>query len=368
MAKILWLTDNYYPNKGGMAESCDRITHNLRRAGAYIEVVHFHRKQRPLHAAVVECGAYTPVLVFPDPEHALAHFWHSQELRLRAEGFTHVVIFGGNYAMSAGSLIAAWLDIKLVTCLRGNDFDIGIFSQKRQAQLLETLRRSSAVCTVTDEKRARVQALLPDNAIYWTPNGVCAEEWHATECEQRASLDLKKIAKGRRIVGLFGHLKQKKGLDFLLRLIARNALQEQLFLMLAGELDAAHEEMLEQLGIHYHRLPFVGRYELIPHYLACDVVAIPSFYEGMPNVLIEAGALGKPFWCSTAGGMGDVLTDETAWLFPPGDARAARRALLTMLKATPEELASKGEAVRHLLETKYTTAAETNRYLTIFNQ
>ena len=47
---------------------------------------------------------------------------------------------------------------------------------------------------------------------------------------------------------------------------------------------------------------------------------LPSFYDGLPNVLVEAAALGVPLLASRAGGMADVLEDgRTALLFEPGD-------------------------------------------------
>ncbi len=67
-------------------------------------------------------------------------------------------------------------------------------------------------------------------------------------------------------------------------------------------------------------LPFLDRFELLPWYAACDWIAIPSFYDGLPNVLVEAAALGIPMLAARAGGMVDVLEDgRTAFLFDPGD-------------------------------------------------
>ncbi|MDD3147641.1 MAG: glycogen synthase, partial [Candidatus Riflebacteria bacterium] len=38
---LLWLTENYPPRRGGMAQACDRIVHNLRRAGLSVDVAFF---------------------------------------------------------------------------------------------------------------------------------------------------------------------------------------------------------------------------------------------------------------------------------------------------------------------------------------
>jgi glycosyltransferase involved in cell wall biosynthesis len=55
-------------------------------------------------------------------------------------------------------------------------------------------------------------------------------------------------------------------------------------------------------------------------YSACDFVAVPSLYEGMPNVLLEAMAAGAVPLVSSAGAMDAVVRDgETGLVFPPGD-------------------------------------------------
>ncbi|MFN3315646.1 MAG: hypothetical protein ACK40K_02455, partial [Raineya sp.] len=38
--KVLWLTENYPPNRGGMAQSCDRIVFNLRKNSVEIHLLH----------------------------------------------------------------------------------------------------------------------------------------------------------------------------------------------------------------------------------------------------------------------------------------------------------------------------------------
>ena len=39
--RVLLLTAHYPPGRGGMAQSCDRIVHGLRRAGLTVDVVVF---------------------------------------------------------------------------------------------------------------------------------------------------------------------------------------------------------------------------------------------------------------------------------------------------------------------------------------
>ena len=71
---------------------------------------------------------------------------------------------------------------------------------------------------------------------------------------------------------------------------------DQIHLLMVGEVSPEISDWLavEDCDITYTEVPFVQREQLIPYYLSCDCVAIPSFYDGTPNVLLEAGALGVP--------------------------------------------------------------------------
>jgi glycosyltransferase involved in cell wall biosynthesis len=68
----------------------------------------------------------------------------------------------------------------------------------------------------------------------------------------------------------------------------------------------------------------------MPSFLrAIDVVLVPSFAEGLPNVCLEAAACGRSVLASAVGGIPDVVVDgATGLILPPGDIDAWRRALV----------------------------------------
>jgi glycosyltransferase involved in cell wall biosynthesis len=77
-----------------------------------------------------------------------------------------------------------------------------------------------------------------------------------------------------------------------------------------------------------------------PYYALMDVLILPSHREGLPNVVLEAQAAGKPVAAAMATGIVDAVVDgETGLLFPVGDVSAMVKVVARLL--SDNELADK---------------------------
>jgi glycosyltransferase involved in cell wall biosynthesis len=66
---------------------------------------------------------------------------------------------------------------------------------------------------------------------------------------------------------------------------------------------------------------------------ALDVVVLPSLYEGMPLVVLEALAMGKAVVATAVDGTTEVIKNgETGLLVPPADAGSLGRAIGSFLE------------------------------------
>ena len=80
------------------------------------------------------------------------------------------------------------------------------------------------------------------------------------------------------------------------------------------------------------RVAFLGRRDDVPALMAgADLLALPSAFEGLPLVVLEAMAVGLPVVASRIGGVTEALGPDHPWLVPPGDRRALAAVLARAL-------------------------------------
>lgn len=364
--KILWLTENYYPNKGGMAQSCDRITHNLRKTGIFIHIFHFTNRRKAFKTELQQNGKYTALPIVEDSSHTINLAWNY--ISTYSDQYTHFVSWGVNLSVIAGPIFSQWLNLPYIFTIRGNDFDANIFSLRKRESLLYAINCASAVCCVSKQKLSRIQKLAPEAKLYYTPNGLDSSDWKAFPSDYSFSQKWKEthFSAGKILIGIAGILKAKKGVSFFIEAIKKAMLIDSFQILTLGDLPDEFSEILIESGIEFKCLPFMESSELIPYYIACDIIAIPSFYEGMPNVLLEAGLLGKTFIASYVDGMADVLSHDSSFLFPPGNIQGCINQLKQLAMCNPSLLGEKGATIKLNIESNFTEMHEICNYLKAF--
>ena len=171
-------------------------------------------------------------------------------------------------------------------------------------------------------------------------------------------------------IGEIARLCDVKGQRELLQAVAR---LPEARLVLAGrdlEQGGAFQDALEReserLGIR-ERVEF-GFHDDVPALLeSLDVVALPSWTEGLPIVLLEAMAHARPVVATPVGGTPELVTDgETGLLVPPRDPEALATALRRLLE-DPELARRLGEAGRARVAERFTAAGQAQRILAIYD-
>jgi glycosyltransferase involved in cell wall biosynthesis len=355
---------------GGMAVSCDRITHNLIKSGIYVEIVHFVNASDGFEREIKHNSAYIRCPVYDDCADSAMRLWMTFKKVWENERFTHTVIFGGIFAMVCGPVIAQFLQTRLVTLIRGNDFDASIMSPRKQSYLLNALKVSDSICTVSNDKREMICKLFPEKRITWIPNGINCKQWKITPLQStisqqwRAGLD----PGTRTIILLIGHLKYKKGIPFILESCIAAGLVNDLLFVLTGDCDERTDEYIcANTQISIVREKSVAHTDVHIRYSGVDFVAIPSFYDGMPNVMLEAAACAKPLIVSKCGGMADILNDNKHCIaFDTGNKHSCGDALRRALYLSQEQYDTMSRTIYDEIACVYTEDRELKMYQEIF--
>ena len=140
-----------------------------------------------------------------------------------------------------------------------------------------------------------------------------------------------------RLVAYVGRMVETKGLRELLAAFAELAAGDprvELALVGHGVMDAELRALAAASGLG-ERIHFPGGMEPsgVARWLAaCNVLALPSWSEGYPNVLVEAIASGRPVVASDVGGAAEIVAPGNGLLVPPRDAPALAAALAEALE------------------------------------
>jgi glycosyltransferase involved in cell wall biosynthesis len=99
----------------------------------------------------------------------------------------------------------------------------------------------------------------------------------------------------------------------------------------------------------------------------CDVLVLPSYFEGLALVQLEALAAGLPIIATEATGAPDLITDGVeGYIIPTGDGDALRDAMQKFI-SSPEKAARMSQAARHCAE-RYSWDAYGERWMGILRQ
>jgi len=127
----------------------------------------------------------------------------------------------------------------------------------------------------------------------------------------------------------------------------------------AGELSAwLDEAVVEYLGQTDDVRPYIA---------AADAVVLPSYREGMPRVLLEGMAMGKPVITTDSVGCRDTVDEgENGFIIPSENSEALRQALLRFLQLNPEDRAEMGRKSREKALREFSNEAVLRQYIRVF--
>ena len=203
--------------------------------------------------------------------------------------------------------------------------------------------RSARIVAISEaERRLGELAGIEPRRLVLVPNGIRPDVTAARAPWPTARLR----------VLFVGRLDRQKGVDVLLDAV--RGLGDVASVRIIGEaVVGAGGPMRGEDNGHVEFLGWLDQAGVAAQINACDVVAMPSRWEGFGLVALEAMRAGKAVWASAVGGLPEIVVDGvTGRLFPAGDAAALRSLLL---RTGRDELRRLGAAGRGRFAAHYTS-------------
>jgi glycosyltransferase involved in cell wall biosynthesis len=323
--RLLFLSERYPPDLGGVATSAGRISRALAALGADIDVIAW---SRTLDAGLVVPEDGNPAVYrmgrFREWDSTMPHTLNLFDWLLSKHRYDAI---WGHYLAPAGFL-AAWFgrlkNIPSMVSVRGNDLDREMYPPGDFARLRWTLEQANCISAVTEDLARKVAALSLRNDVVCLKNAVDTEVFAPGEASGALREKLG-IRPGEVVLGFAGELREKKGQQFLLEALRKVRERRPACLLVMGEVRPSEMPRLMQWtgpgSLADHRILVTNQLstpaEVNTHLHLCDIYLQPSLWDGMPNALLEALAAGCLSIGSDAGGIPEIITDRLSGVIVP---------------------------------------------------
>lgn len=216
---------------------------------------------------------------------------------------------------------------------------------------------------------------VPARKIVTVYNGIdmarASEGCDAPRAEALSALGLPQDVP-RRFVSIVANLRHpvKDHVTFLRAARRVHAAVPDAAFVLAGEgaLTESMRALASELGIGGATF-FTGRCDRVASLLSLsEVCVLSSRAEGFSNALLEYMAAARPVVATEVGGAREAVVEgETGYLVPPGDDEAMAARIISLLR-DPGRSRAMGERGRQIVEAKFSTGAQLERTLSLYDQ
>ena len=227
------------------------------------------------------------------------------------------------------------LGIPAVIKVHGSDINVKATMPGQRAQICWALRKAGAVVAVSDALCQRLINLgIPKEKIRLIYNGVDLDVFvPEPQIEARKSLGIKLHQRSILFVGNLEITKGCKELVLSFSDLFKENENVHLYFIGRGRAEKELKGLAGSTGClnNVHFWGEVEHADLTRWYNAADLICLPSYNEGVPNVLLEAMACGLPVVATNVGGIPEIVSAENGLLVKRKDTKGLAVALRTAL-------------------------------------
>ena len=132
---------------------------------------------------------------------------------------------------------------------------------------------------------------------------------------------------------------------------------------LESDLDPLNPETLAEINQNKDIISVGFQQDVRPFFAISDALAFPSYREGFPNVVMQAGAMGLPSIVSDINGCNEIIVEgENGLIIPPKNVEKLKEKMLTLAKDKNLYTKLKGNS-RRMIENRYEQSVVWNALL-----
>lgn len=241
------------------------------------------------------------------------------------------------------------------------------FDRASVLSLGEKITRASFVVAISSYCRSQLYRWCDHQ--YWS-------KIHIVRCgldEQFLDQTYTPVPQNSRLVCV-GRLAEQKGHLILLEAVHKlvsEGIQLKLVLVGDGDLRPQIESLIAQTNLqdYVEITGWATNTEVRQQILDSQAMVLPSFAEGLPVVIMEALALGRPVISTYVAGISELVEDRVCgWLVPPGSVEDLTSAIRKMLQSSQHELQQMGKLGMERVEKYHNIETEASRLADLFSK
>ena len=232
--------------------------------------------------------------------------------------------------------------------------------------LEEKIKRASFVVAISDYCRSQLYRWC--DRTYWSKIHIV----HCALDKPFFERQISPVPQTNQLVCV-GRLNEQKGHLILLEAAHQLALQRidfKLVLVGDGELRSQIENLITQYNLQ-DRITITGwanNEQVRQHLIDSRAMLLASFAEGLPVVIMEALALGRPVVSTYIAGIPELVEPDCGWLVPSGSVEELVQAMRQVLELPIDTLSQMGQVGAKKVALQHDVAIEARKLAALFQQ
>lgn len=273
-----------------------------------------------------------------------------------------------HFAMPSGgaaAIVSKALGIPYVLTLHGSDVNVyPHYSKSAHRAFTLAVREAADIYAVSGSLREQMKKLSEADCSV-LPIGITLDAFQKRNETKEAIRKRLGLPSDKKLIVFIGRLVKEKGVFDLSKAV--QSLDERFEAVFVGD-GPAKFSLREAAHIVTGQVP---NDKIQDYLLASDIMALPSYSEGMPTVVIEALALKVPVICTDVGGVASLFGKYRRLLIRPGSPETLAESILQYDEGTawtPQTADELYQTVRTYFDASQNAKALKEKYRTVMNR